>query len=111
MSWTDFLIVIFIVYLVYYSLNLLFDLLISPKPSSGEIAEDELFLSQTFSPELIMPEEKTETDVTVSDKANVAGPAAIISSGQVSSSGGVGLKQLFLLAKNNLIEHTRAIPY
>lgn len=112
MSWTNFLIVILIVYLVYYALNLLFDLLISPNTGSqGEIAEDELFFSQTFSPELISLEEKMETATTGSDKADDTRPASIISPGPIGSSGGVGLKQLFSLAKDNLIEHTRAIPY
>lgn len=110
MSWTNFLIVIFIIYLVYYSLNLLFDFLISPKTSAGEIAEDELFFSQTFSPELITAEEP-ETFATVSDKTEAAGASPIFASGPIGSSGAVGLKQLFSLAKNNLIEHTRAIPY
>ena len=111
MSWTNFLIVIFIIYLVYYSLNLLFDLLIPPKTGSGEIAEDELFFSQTFSPELIAAQEEPETTATVSDNTDAAGPSAVFASGPIGSSGGVGLKQLFSLAKNNLIEHTRAIPY
>lgn len=111
MSWTNFLIIIFIVYLVYYSLNLFFDLLISPKTSSGEIAEDELFFSRTFSPELITLRDEPETPPAVPDKTDAPGPSPVFASGPIGSSGGVGLKQLFSLAKNNLIEHTRAIPY
>ena len=111
MSWTNFLIVIFIIYLFYYALNLFFDLLISPKNIAGDIAEDELFFSQTFTPELITPVEEAEATDTVSDETDAAGVKAGLSSGTVGSSGGVGLKQLFSLAKNNLIEHTRTIPY
>ena len=111
MSWTNFLIVIFIVYLVYYSLNLLFDLLISSKPTQGEIAEDELFFSQTFSPELISAEETKEIAENQKDNPGDSRPSSILSPSPISSSGGVALKQLFSLAKNNLIEHTRAIPY
>jgi len=111
MSWNNFLILILIIYVSYYALNLLFDLFISPKATAGDIAEDELFFSQTFAPELITPDEEPETSSTVSDKTDAAGLKAGLSSGTISSSGGVGLKQLFSLAKNNLIEHTRAIPY
>ena len=111
MSWNNFLILIFIIYFLYYALNLFFDLLISPKASAGNIAEDELFFSQTFTPELITPDKEPEATDTVSDETDTAGVKAGLSSGTVGSSGGVGLKQLFSLAKNNLIEHTRAIPY
>ncbi|MCX2584308.1 hypothetical protein [Pedobacter sp. MR22-3] len=110
MSWTNFLILIFIIYILYYALILFFDLFISPKATTGDIAEDELFFSQTFAPELITPVEEPEAS-TVSDEADARGLKAGLSSGTISSSGGVGLKQLFSLAKNNLIEHTRAIPY
>jgi len=110
MSWTNFLIVIFIVYLVYYLLNLLFDLFLSSRLADSEIEEDELFFTETFAPELISLEEKTE-QADVADAGKGGRPASFISSGPISSSGGVGLKQLFSLAKDNLIEHTRAIPY
>lgn len=111
MSWNNFLILILIIYILYYALNLFFDLFISPKATTGDIAEDELFFSQTFTPELITPAEESEASATVSDETDAAGHRAGLSSGTISSSGGVGLKQLFSLAKNNLIEHTRAIPY
>jgi len=109
MSWTDFLTTIFIVYLLYYLLNLFFDLFLSPKISTEENFEDEHFFAETFSPELITLEEKPQE--AAADSAKEEKPAVVISSGPVSSSGGVSLKQLFSLAKDNLIEHTRAIPY
>lgn len=110
MSWTNFLIVIFIVYLVYYLLNLLFDLFLSPRLAGSETEEDEVFLTETYAPELISLEEKIE-QADAADTGEGGRPASSISSGPISSSGGVGLKQLFSLAKDNLIEHTRAIPY
>ncbi|MFD2285965.1 hypothetical protein GJU39_01360 [Pedobacter petrophilus] len=111
MSWTNFLIVIFIVYLVYYSLNLFFDLFLSPRTPQGEIAEDELFFTQTFTPELITPDEKIEEVTSVDEAYKKEKPITSISTGTVASSGGISLKHLFALAKDNLIEHTRAIPY
>lgn len=110
MSWTNFLIVIFIVYLVYYLLNLLYDLFLSPRLAGSEIEEDELFFTETLTPEIISLEEKIEQADGV-DAGEGDRPASFISSGPISSTGGVGLKQLFSLAKDNLIEHTRAIPY
>jgi len=111
MSWTNFLIVIFIVYLIYYLLNLIFDLFLSPRVSKGEDAEDELFFTKTFTPELITLEERVVEEPVVAETEKVETSTSFISTGPVSSSGGIGLKQLFSLAKNNLIEHTRAIPY
>ncbi|MCX2575728.1 hypothetical protein [Pedobacter sandarakinus] len=110
MSWTNFLAIIFIVYLVYYLLNLFFDLFLSQRGTVDETAVDELFFAQTFTPELITLEEKAEEAVaTDSEKKEKPGP--YLPTGPISSSGGIGLKQLFSLAKDNLIEHTRAIPY
>lgn len=112
MSWINFLTVIFIVYIVYYLFNLLFDLFISPGNRVSERTEDELFLTETYSPELIsfeepQPEEEPHEKDSVVAKTD---KAANVSSAFVSS-GGVGLKQLFSLAKDNLIEYTKAIPY
>jgi len=108
MSWINFLTAIFIVYLIYYSLNLVFDLFLSPGAPAVEISEDELFFTQTHTPELITAERKAEpvAEESVQEKTPVFFP-----SGPMNASGGVGLKQLFSLAKDNLIEHTRSIPY
>lgn len=108
MSWIDFLTVIFIVYLVYYCLNLFFDLFFSPRVPIGEMSEDELFFTQTHTPELITAEKKAEP---VFDEAEKEKPLVYFPSGPINASGGISLKHLFSLAKDNLIEHTRAIPY
>jgi len=108
MSWINFLTVIFIVYLVYYCLNLFFDLFLSAPAASGEISEDELFFTETSIPELITAQSKSEPVTKEPEKEK---PVIYFPSGPVNASGGINLKHLFSLAKDNLIEHTRAIPY
>jgi hypothetical protein len=108
MSWINFLTGIFIVYLVYYCLNLFFDLFLSPRAAIGEISEDELFFTQTHTPELITAERKAEP---VNEEPEKEKPVVYFPSGPINASGGISLKHLFSLAKDNLIEHTRAIPY
>ncbi|QPH38662.1 hypothetical protein [Pedobacter endophyticus] len=108
MSWINFLTVIFIVYLVYYCLNLLFDLFLSPRIPNGDISEDELFFTETHTPELITA---NRTIDPVKEEAEKEKPIVFFPSGPTNASGGISLKHLFSLAKNNLIEHTRTIPY
>ena len=108
MSWINFLTVTFFIYLVYYCLNLLFDLFLSPRNPIGEISEDELFFTQTHTPELITTKAMAEE---VTGSAEKEKPVVYFPSGPVNSTGGISLKHLFSLAKDNLIEHTRAIPY
>ncbi|MFC4143542.1 hypothetical protein ACFSNA_02480 [Pedobacter mendelii] len=108
MSWINFLTVIFILYLVYYCLNLFFDLFLSPRVSNGEISEDELYFTETSTPELITAERKAEPAIEETGKEN---PVVYFPGGPINASGGISLKHLFSLAKDNLIEHTRAIPY
>ena len=108
MSWINFLTIIFIVYLVYYCLNLLFDLFLSPRTAIGEISEDELFFTETSIPELITAQRKAEPVIVEPEKEK---PVVYFPSGPVNATGGISLKHLFSLAKDDLIEHTRAIPY
>jgi len=108
MSWTTFLTVVFIVYLVYYGLNLLYDLFKAKRLPETDDYSEELFFTDDSEPELI--ELKSETSVAEAN-SNPQSPKAYFSSGPVASTGGVGLKQLFFMAKDNLIEFTRTIPY
>ncbi|MCX3265644.1 hypothetical protein [Pedobacter agri] len=108
MSWINFLTVIFIIYLVYYCLNLFFDLFLSPRVSVGDPSEDEMFFTETHTPELITAIKKDEPLIEEGEKEK---PIAYFPSAPINASGAISLKQLFSLAKNNLIEHTRAIPY
>jgi hypothetical protein len=111
MSWINFLTVIFIVYLIYYALNLFFDLFLSPRVRDVSLEdEQEHFFAQSHPPELIIPSAIEDGEEISGDKTPASAPP-FFSSGPLNASGGVGLKQLFSLAKDNLIEHTRAIPY
>lgn len=104
------------IYLAYYGLNLVFDLLNAKErgPSGSDDDEDVLYFSQE-EPELIVPEEKVSDADLLSGLSS--GEAGMETAGNVGSSvkgtlsTALSLKELFALAKDDLIEYTRAISY
>ncbi|MEJ5993248.1 hypothetical protein WG904_02365 [Pedobacter sp. Du54] len=109
MNWTQFLLSLAAVYCLYYLLNVLFDLLRSREQPASEAGQEELIFSEEHQPTRI------SSDGTATSLAKAAAPEVesrqSISSGQLQSTGGVSLKQLFSLAQSDLIEYTKAIPY
>jgi len=124
MNWTSFLITLALAYMAYYGLNLLFDLLISRKPPKTDSTGDVLFFDEDVRPEIIVPAEVPDPQT---DKATVTAvqdetPEVPQTSGTMDelrpqlsgplrSTGAVGLRELFNLAKDNLIEYTGDISY
>jgi len=117
MKWNEFLMVLAGIYLAYYGLNLVFDL-INAKERDGRKDDDDkgvLHFSQD-EPELIVPEEKPSDAAAPASMSfgledpEPAKPGVLGAMGIVST-GAVGLKELFALAKDDLIEYTRAISY
>jgi|SRR5690606_4512401 len=130
MNWTTFLIALALCYLAYYGLNLLYDLLMSrrqpPEESPGEL----LFFDRDDRPQLIVPEE-TGDDLPEEDAMETDGPMPLPPretetppqtpllppaaraglSGPIRSTGAVGLRELFGMAKDNLFEYTGGITY
>ncbi|MEI2273591.1 hypothetical protein OHD16_15690 [Sphingobacterium sp. ML3W] len=115
MNWTNFLVTLTFSYLAYYGLNLLYDLFISDKGSSSTTTEDTLIFEESIQPQLIeyappslMADETSEKETiqTINSQKN-----ARQATGNLISTGAVGIRELFNLAKNNLIEHTSTIPY
>lgn len=115
MNWTSFLLTLTLAYLAYYGLNLLYDMFMSRRSPKSESDGDTLFFEEHVQPEII---EYTEEPVPDPEPENVEPPQSSTStgtaqgiSGNILSTGAVGLAELFNLAKNNLIEHTGTIPY
>lgn len=124
MNWTSFLVTLALAYMAYYGLNLLFDLLISRKPPKADNPGDVLFFDEDVKPEIIVPTEQPSPQavteqVTVVQPEMPSAPQATETrnepppqlSGSIRSTGAVGLKELFNLAKDNLIEYTGEISY
>ncbi|WP_262246529.1 hypothetical protein [Parapedobacter soli] len=120
MNWTSFLLTLALIYLAYYGLNLLYDLFTTRRPPGTEKAGNVLFFDEDVRPQIIepaddpLPESGAEPTQPAQDEADVTPLAErppIGLSGPILSTGAVGLKELFNLAKDNLIEHTRAISY
>ncbi len=112
MSWTTFTLSLVLAYLIYYVINLLYDRWLAGKVGVTATAEEKLYFEDDVLPELIMLEEPDpEVQVgSASEMQTAPAPSTAISS-VAESTGGVSLGELMRLAKDNLIEHTRAIPY
>ncbi|MES2446616.1 MAG: hypothetical protein V4546_05505 [Bacteroidota bacterium] len=114
MTWTHFLLILLMIYLAYYGLNVLYDLVMARKLPAGENDQEVLFFNEENSPELITYEEEAEMPAQIAAPETAEAPApnpSGFSSGMLRSTGAVGIKELFNLAKDDLIEYTRAIPY
>ena len=119
MNWTTFLLTIAFAYLAYYGLNLLYDLLMTRRVPKTDSARDLLFFDEDVRPEIIEPADdpapETETAPSARHDPPQAPPSPISPqpglSGPIRSTGAVGLRELFNLAKDNLIEYTGAITY
>ncbi|WP_131555370.1 hypothetical protein [Sphingobacterium deserti] len=75
--------------------------------------EEKLYFEDDVVPELIkleLPDREEESTGSNSEMQSASAPSTAISS-VAESTGGVSLGELMRLAKDNLIEHTRAIPY
>ncbi|WP_199120321.1 hypothetical protein [Pedobacter sp. ASV28] len=107
MNWTQFLLGLSALYLVYYFFNILFDLF-KPKPgqSTGPGAEEITFYEENL-PETVYAEENGKEEIA----QTIPVERQAISSGVLQATGGINLKQLFSLAQSDLIEYTKAIPY
>ncbi|VTP91428.1 hypothetical protein [Sphingobacterium daejeonense] len=118
MNWTTFLLTLTLAYAAYYGLNLLFDLLITRKPPASQDNDEILFFEEHTEPQLIDYQEEPEPVVPPEPEPREVPQPPVGKNGQqniasaiIHATGAVGLKQLFSLAKGDLIEHTRAIPY
>jgi len=106
MTWTTFLLSLAILYSIYYSLNISFDLLKSRRLPAKKEDHETLFFEDNLVPELVVLQEKEiQTQTGEEELANRCLPITL------QSSGGVTVEQLISLAKANLIEYTRGIPY
>src|SRR5690606_41953205 len=102
-------------YLCDCALNLRCDLLGSRGAHAADSTGDSLFCYQDSRPEIIddseQPTANPEPASEEPSEPSTPKVAPIGIPGNVISTGAVGIKDLFNLAKNNLIEHTGAIPY
>ncbi|MBE8714834.1 hypothetical protein [Sphingobacterium hungaricum] len=121
MNWTNFLLTLTLLYLSYYGLNLLYDLFRARKATRHDSAGEVLFFDEDVKPQLILPKEEQPEDLDSSTEGievesipqitALPSPQVVPSSDLIQSTGAVGLKELFNLAKDNLIEFTGAISY
>ncbi|WP_104382187.1 hypothetical protein [Sphingobacterium sp. HMA12] len=115
MNWTNFLVILTFSYLAYYGINLLYDLFISHKGSPSGTNDETLIFEEHIQPQLIEYQKPSLTTDDTTEKEAVqpinSPKIARQATDKLMSTGAVSIKELFNLAKNNLIEHTSTIPY
>ena len=113
MTWTTFILSLLLMYLSYYVIIYLIDMLTKSRHSNKDVTEDELFFEEYSEPEIITnyQENDYKSEVSRSPLEVVGESLQSLPSVLLKSTGAVDLKQLFNLAKDDLIEYTRAIPY
>lgn len=115
MKWSEFLFIIMAGYLVYYGMNVIYDLALSGRVAEEDSGGEVLYFKEDEQPELIVYKEAAPEIERMPPpfvpKENRAQAVQGLSSGILSATGAVSLKELFNLAKNNLIEYTGTIRY
>jgi len=108
MNWTQFLYGIATIYVVYYLLNLAFDALGQTKTVPPNDSGRTLDFETDELPRKIGP---SDMDGDLKDSADAEETSGTISVGQLQSTGGVSIRELFSLAQSDLISYTGAITY
>ena len=102
-SWNKFLIILSALYFFYYAFHLLYDLFsFSPANSAGKEEESVFMLAEE--PALI-DASLVETEAAIQAESS----AALLSSGEVQSTGGVSVKNLIELAAGDAVESIKRI--
>lgn len=109
MNWTQFLLGLTGIYLLYYALNVSLDFLKSGSSKTNKKESDVLFFSEDMIPKLIVHEEEAINDPVNVDELTMETPA--FSSGVLESTGGGTLKDMFSLAQTGKIVYTKGISY
>lgn len=108
MSWTSFLLWLGATYMFYYAINLLYDYLPSKAVNLEEDEAQSVLYFETNEPLPIHLE--TETNNQVENGAPEI-ENHYLYSGQITSTGAVSLQQIQELARDELIEFKKKIPY
>ncbi|WP_316738456.1 hypothetical protein [Pedobacter aquatilis] len=115
MTWREFLVAIAAFYLVYYTMNIIYDLLCTPTAEEKALGDEALYFTEHIPPELILPSEDKASEAESDNPANISNGESVaipgFSSGPIQASGGVSMKEMIGLAKANAFEFTKAIPY
>jgi hypothetical protein len=110
MNWNQFLLAICGLYLLYYTLNLLYDLIVSPRQQPADKNQtDELFFSEDVAPAVVVLQEETVEEYD--DEAIMEAHTGTLSSGELECTGTVSIKEMLLQAQRQAMELTKAISY
>ena len=109
MSWTHFLTWLGAAYALYYGLNLTFDHLKSPMKSLGSEDHDAVLFYAAEEPVLVSDE--VVDPFAAESPVSTDSSSEYLSSGQTGSNAAVNLHEIQELARQELIEYKKKIPY
>lgn len=114
MNWTQFAIALATIYGIYYGLNILWDFMRSGKEHTDINNNELLVFEEIPEPQVVHVKleepnvpKRADTENSIDIENEVPPSIGVIP----ESSGAVQIKQLFELARNEMIEYTHAIPY
>jgi hypothetical protein len=110
MTWTNFLLTLLFIYLLYYGLNLAYDLLLAGKQPRSPTTQEEFIFLDDYQPELMTYDESEDIAPVFPGSVNQFGSGALIP-GLIGTTGGVSMVEMFNLAKDDLIEFTKGISF
>ncbi|MCT1525842.1 hypothetical protein ACS126_03190 [Sphingobacterium lactis] len=114
MNWTQFAMALTSIYGIYYGLNILWDFMRSGKDVADTNHTETLVFDETAEPQVVRLQ---MDEPIVSERANIQDytPLKVETPPNIGvtpeTSGAVKIKQLFELARHEMIEYTHAIPY
>lgn len=113
MNWFTFLLSLATGYVIYYVLNIIYDLYINTtKASTNSQQQQEIIIPQPSEPIKVTLREKEsnhaakKVDVSLQEKKSQALPIV-----PIAITAPICIKDLFMLMQNEVIEYTKAIPY
>jgi hypothetical protein len=110
MNWLHFLLWILGIYFLYYLVIIIYDKAVGGRSTDGKPLTNELTFAETAQPQKL--EHGPETDAGKNTKAGVNGAATGLKyEPEMIASGGVSLRDLFSLARQEAIVYTGQVSY
>ena len=113
MNWFTFLVSLAIGYVIYYVLNILYDLYFNNSKIHALNQQQEIIIPQHTEPTKVtlssqVPNVSDTPSRTMTSENNSSHTLPLIA---IQPTGGLNINELILLMQNEVIEYTKAIPY
>lgn len=112
MNWFNFLLSLAIGYVIYYVLNILYDLYFNASKETEAKFDEEIIIPHHPAAPIKITLASSELNMGAKHPtASLDENAQALTSAPLESTGGVSIQELFSLMQSEVIEYTKAIPY